>query len=148
MKNILVAVDLDANSTILVDKAAELAQKFGSKVWILHISDPEPDFVGNRVGPKYIREIRAKEIRSEHRQIRDYNDQLKNKGIEAEGLLVAGATAETILQEIKKLQADLVIIGHYHHSFLYKLFAGNTDFTIVEKAKVPVLIIPVKNSNS
>lgn len=143
MKNILVAVDLDDSTPLLVEKAAEQAEKFGSKVWVLHIADPEPDFVGNRVGPQYIRDLRREELLNEHRQIRKYTDSLKAKGLDADGLLIAGATIQLILEEIKKLNIDLVIIGHHQHSLMYKIFSGSTDIAIVKKSKVPVMIVPL-----
>jgi nucleotide-binding universal stress UspA family protein len=141
MKNILVTVDLNESSQLLVDKAAEQAEKFGSKVWILHIADPEPDFIGNEVGPQYIRDIRVKELLHEHQVIRKYIDQLKAKSIDADGLLIAGATVKTILQEVQKLNIDMVIIGHHKHSIMYKIFRGRTDTAIVSKSKVPVMVV-------
>jgi len=143
MKNILVAVDLNESSQTLVDKAAELAEKFNSKVWVLHIADPEPDFVGNKVGPQYIRDIRVEELLQEHKLMRKYSDQLLSKGIEAEGLLIAGATIKMILNEMDKLDIDLLIIGHHKHGFFYPIFADITDIAIVKKSKVPVLIVPL-----
>ena len=143
MNNILVAVDLNDSSQLLVEKAVEQAEKFGSKVWILHVADPEPDFVGNEVGPQYIRDLRADELLKEHRMIRKYIDYLKAKDINADGLLIAGATIQTILEETEKLNIDLVIIGHHQHSLVYKIFTGSTDIPVVKNSKVPVLIVPI-----
>lgn len=146
MKNILVAVDLEKSGQLLVDTAAQLAEKFGSTIYILHIADPEPDFIGNTVGPDYIREVRAKELHREHKLVQDYADQLRLKGIKADSLLIAGATVETIMQETKKLNADLLIIGHHKHGWLYKIFADVTDAAIINKSKVPVLVVPVAHA--
>ena len=47
MKNILVTVNFEEKETnILINKAVELAEKFGSKIWLIHIAAPDPDFVG------------------------------------------------------------------------------------------------------
>ena len=143
MKNILVAVGLDDGSQLLVEKAAEQAEKFGSKVWVLHIADPEPDFVGNKVGPQYIRDIRVKELLAEHHLVRKYSDFLKAKNIDADGLLIAGATVKLIMEEIEKLNIDLVIICRHQHSLLYKIFTGTTHSAVANKSKVPVLIVPL-----
>jgi nucleotide-binding universal stress UspA family protein len=143
MKNILVAVDLDDSAQLLVEKAAEQAEKFGSKVWVLHVADPEPDFVGNKVGPQYIRDLRVKELIHEHQLVRKYTDYLKTKNIDADGLLIAGATVQLILEEIEKLNIDLVVIGHHQHSLMYQIFTGTTHSAIVKKSKVPVLIVPL-----
>lgn len=106
MKNILVAIDFENPSETMVNKAAELAEKFGSKVWMLHIAAPDPDFVGNKVGPKYIKDLLVEEIRNEHKQLRKYADDLTAKGIEADGFVIQGHTIETLLSEIEKLKID------------------------------------------
>ena len=144
MKNILVAVDFEDETQMLVDKALELAQKLGSKIWLLHIAPNSPDYVGYSMGPQYIRDNVAVGLRNEHKLIQKYADQLKAKNVEAEGLLVQGATSETILKESAKLNIDLVVIGHHKHSSLYKIFVDDVDSEIISNSKVPVLIIPME----
>jgi nucleotide-binding universal stress UspA family protein len=147
MKNILVTVDFEDETSVLVENSIQLAQAFGSKVWILHITAPEPDFVGYRVGPQYIRDVRAEELRKEHKLIHQYTDQMKRLGIDADGLLIQGATAEMILNETVNLNIDLLIIGRRKHGFFGKLFGDNIVSTIIEKAEVPVLLIPFNKTD-
>ena len=87
MKNILVTVDFNKNEELLIDKALELAKSFDSKLWLMHIAAPDPDFVGYEVGPQYIRDSRAAEIRKEHRLLQEYTIKLKEKEVNTEGLL-------------------------------------------------------------
>lgn len=143
MKNILVAVDLEASSHQLVNSAAEQAEKSDAKVWVLHIAAPEPDFVGNEVGPQYVRDNLAEDIKKEHKLIRQYADELIARGIMAEALLIQGPTVKMILEEIEKLQIDLLIIGHRPHGFLFKIFLGENHTALVNKSKVPVLVVPL-----
>ena len=51
MKNILVTIDFKRNDQLLIDKAFQLAESFDSKLWLIHIAAPDPDFVGYEVGP-------------------------------------------------------------------------------------------------
>ena len=44
MKNILVAVDFKKNTGRLLKNAALIAEKFNSKIWIIHVAAPDPDF--------------------------------------------------------------------------------------------------------
>jgi len=46
MKNILVTFDFNKNEMLLIDKAFQLAESFNSKLWLMHIAAPDPDFVG------------------------------------------------------------------------------------------------------
>jgi nucleotide-binding universal stress UspA family protein len=142
VKNILVAIDFDKNVDVLIDKAFELAIKFNSKIWLMHIAAPDPDFVGYDAGPQYIRDCRAEDLRKEHRDIQKLASGLMEKGMHAEGLLIQGATIEMIIDESKKLNIDLIIAGHHKYGFFYKAFVGSVSAQIIKKSKIPVLIVP------
>lgn len=144
MKNILVAIDFNKNETLLIDKAFELAESFDSKLWLMHIAAPDPDFVGYEVGPQYIRDSRATKLRKEHKQLQKYSTMLKKKGVDSEGLLLQGATIEMIIEESKKLDADLIIAGQHDHGFFYNAFVGSVSAQIIKKSKIPVLIVPLE----
>ena len=144
MKNILVTIDFDNIEDLLIEKACELAKPFDSKLWLVHIAGPEPAFVGYKLRPQYIRDNRAKELRKEHRLIREYTNKLKEKCFHAEGLLIQGATVEMIMYEAEKLNIDLIIADHHDHGFLYKALIGSISSEIIKKTKTPVLIVPVK----
>ncbi|MBL0310783.1 MAG: universal stress protein [Bacteroidetes bacterium] len=143
MKNILVTIDFSEQESLLVDKALEIATAFKSKVWVLHIAAPDPDFVGYGVGPQYIRDSRAEELRDEHRKLQEYASRFTAKGIEAEGLLIQGSTIEMVMAEAEKLNIDLIIVGRQEHGFLYKAFVGSVSAEIIKESKIPVLIVPL-----
>lgn len=143
MNNILVTIDFDENTGLLVNQGFEMGQKFEAKVWLLHIAAPEPDFIGYKIGPQYIRDSRAGELRKEHKALQELADQLKAKGVDAEGLLIYGTTIDMIVEESGKLKCDLVIVGYHEHGLLYKAFNANKTFEIIKKSKVPVMIIPL-----
>ena len=144
MKNIVVTIDFKRNDQLLIDKAFQLAESFDSKLWLIHIAAPDPDFVGYEVGPQYIRDSRASDLRKEHKLLQEYADKLKKKGVNAEGILVQGATIEMILDEAKKLNVDLIIAGHQVHNFIYKVFVGSVSKGVVKKSKIPVLLVPLE----
>lgn len=143
MKNILLAIDFNDGEKILIDKALKWAKAFNAKIWMLHVASPEPEFVGFGVGPQYIRDSMAEELKKEHRMLFEYANQLRKEGVEAEGLLIKGMTTEMIMEEAEKLNIDLIITGHQDHSLLYKLFFGSVASGVVRKSKVPVLLIPL-----
>ena len=128
---------------LLLAQASLLAEKCGSKIWMIHVASPDPDFVGFEMGPKYIRDFVADELRTEHRQLQAYATELKGKSLDAEGLLVQGPTIDMIEAEVKKLNIDLLILGSHKHSFLYEAFVGNTAVRIIKESSIPVLIVPL-----
>jgi len=144
MKNILVTIDFNKNEKLLIDKAFQFAESFDSKLWLMHIAAPNPDFVGYEAGPQYIRDNRGTELRKEHKLLQKYATTLKKKGVDSEGLLIQGATIEMIIEESKKLNVDLIIAGHHEHGFFYNAFVGSVSAKIIKKSKIPVLIVPLE----
>jgi nucleotide-binding universal stress UspA family protein len=142
IKNILVAVDFTATDKPLLARALELAEKFKAQAWIIHVAMPDPYFVGYEPGPQYIRDLRAKDLRKEHKLLKRYADNFKKAGVKAESLLVQGQTAETILLEVQKLKIDLFVMGVHKHGFIDKLFSENNPAQLAIKSKLPVLIVP------
>ena len=143
MKNILLPLDFKGNELLLLDKATEIAQKFNSKVWLIHVAAPDPDYIGYDAGPQFIRDIRANELREDHKQIQTYARNLNQQGIEADALLIQGTTVETILKRTEKLDIDLIIIGHNTYSFFYKALFGSVSESLVKKSNIPVLVVPL-----
>lgn len=145
MKNILVSIDFNNNEKLLVDKALEMAKAFDAKIWLLHVAAPEPEFIGFGVGPQYIRDSRADELRKEHRILADYADLIRQENQECEGLLIQGATTDMILEEAAKLNIDLIITGYHDHNFLYKAFFGSVAKGVIKKSTIPVMLIPLED---
>ena len=143
MKNILVAVDFSNDDEVLLNRASQMALMFKSKIWVVHIAAPDPDFVGYEPGPQYVRDIRASDLRTEHKTLKTYAENLDKAGIESEGLLIQGPTVETILEEAAKLNIDLFVVGSHKHGFMHRLFNENTPIELAKKSNIPVLIVPL-----
>src|SRR6187455_2467334 len=99
MNNILVPIDLSPSSEGIFAMACLFAQRLECKLWLIHVAAPDPDFVGYGVGPQYVREQRADELRKEHVDLQSMAKRAGAHGINAEALLVQGPTAETLVQE-------------------------------------------------
>jgi nucleotide-binding universal stress UspA family protein len=147
MKNILVTIDFDSGEEKLLDTALTMANKFSAKVWLLHVTAPDPEFVGYDVGPQYIRDFRAEELRNEHKTLQEFAKRFEQKGIDAEGLLIQGATLEMILNEAQKLKIDLIIVGYEQHNFLYEALIGSVSSKLIKKSKIPVLVVPLEEES-
>ena len=144
MKNILVALDANDDSKILVDKAIQLAEKFDSKIWLLHVAAPEPDFVGYEPGPQFTRDERADELRREHIWIQKLADIVQSKNIPCEGLLVQGSTVAAIIEEAARLEADIIALAYHEHGFLHESWYGDNTDAIIRKSPIPVFVVPIK----
>jgi len=144
MKNILVAVDFESGDKLLLEHASKLAAKFESKVWIVHVAAPEPDFVGFDAGPVYVRKTLADDLRQEHKTLQVYAENLNSMNIQAESLLVQGPTVQTIFDEAVKLKSDILILGSHRHNFLKRVFGDDVSRQVIAKSKIPLLIVPLE----
>lgn len=143
MKSILVAIDIEDSNSQLLEQAAMIAQKFEAKLWLLYIAPPEPEFISNATGAKYLREMLAHELRDEHKKLQQLAADLKANNIEAEGLMVQGPTIEMIVSEAQKLECSLLMIGSHKHGFLFKAFFGSTAEDLMSHTKIPVMVVPL-----
>ncbi len=144
MHNILAAIDFSDITPAVVDKAAAIAKCFDSKLWLIHIAAPDPDFVGYGTGPQCERDWRAKVLRKEHQYLHDKALELEQDKINVTPLLVQGATVETILKQASKLKADMIVIGSHGHGALYQILLGSVSQGVVHQSVCPVLIVPAK----
>ncbi|MCM4157764.1 universal stress protein [Gramella sp. AN32] len=144
IKNIMVAVDFNDSIGELMQYADEMALKFKAKIWVLHVADPEPDFIGYEPGPQYIRDIKAEEYREEHRNLQEICKNFISKEVAADALLIQGSTVQTVIEEAKKLHIDLLVVGTHKHSFFHNLLNENISLELLKKAEIPMLTIPIQ----
>lgn len=142
MKNILTPLDLKAETGTVLEHATELARVMGSKLWVLHVAAPNPDFVGYEAGPQYIRDVRADTLREERAELHRITSAITSKGLNAQPLLVMGPTVETILAEAERLEADIIVMGTHGRRGLAKAFMGSTCDDVLRANRFPVLVVP------
>jgi len=143
IKNILVAVDFNDNIGDLLSYAESIATKFSSKIWLIHVSAPDPDFVGYEPGPQYIRDSRAEELKDEHRRLQGLRKTFLSGNLRSEALLIQGSTVETVLEEAEKLNADLLIVGTHKYGFMESFFLESVSLKLFKNANIPFLAIPI-----
>jgi len=142
MKNIIAAIDFSNVTEKVIEKAAEIAASFPSKLWLIHVAAPDPEFVGYEIGPQHERDWRAETLHEEHKTIQDKAEHLRNRGIEVTALLVQGHAAETVLMHAEKVKADLIVLGTHGHGAIYKLLVGSVSEEILQKSLSPIMLIP------
>lgn len=145
MKKILVAINLEKNADRLLSKAEELARAFNSKIWILHVSEPDPDdYLGLEAGPQFAQDKRVENRKKEAALVKQLAEDLQQKNIEAVGVLLEGSTVKMIKEEVKEIGADLLIAGHHKRNFFYQMFVGSVEQDIMADLDIAVLLVPVE----
>lgn len=143
INSILVLVDSpEANIEGLMRQAIFFSRQFGAKLMLLHVSSPNPDFVGYDAGPQSVRDNAARALRAEHHAMQSLAETAREQGINAAALSVQGDTVEKILLEVEKLRADMVIAASHHHGLLYRLVYGDLAQALLKTLACPILLIP------
>ncbi len=142
MHNLLVSVDFSDITELLVDRAASIADAFGSTVRLLHVAPPDPTFASSRAWPQEVRDELAKELFGEHDVLKDLAKALQERGIDAKALVDRGPIVDTILSIAKKTKTDLIIVGSRSHGALFQLSPRSVVKGIISKSHCPVMVIP------
>lgn len=140
-QRILVCIDFSNVTPHLLETTRALLDQ-QSGVLLLHVAEPEPDFVGFDPGPQTVRTAVARDIRADHALL----EQLKSEFPEgmATALQVQGPTAIKILQEAKSHSSELIVLGSHGHGALYHLLMGTVTSAVLREARVPVLVVPAQ----
>ncbi|MDR5590232.1 universal stress protein [Christiangramia sp. SM2212] len=151
MKKVLIGLDYNPNSEIVVRSGYELAKKLGADVCLIHVlADVSyygvnyPSFMGYEgynelaVDLNVIAELRevAKNF------VETAADHLNDPSVTTH--MADGPTSTAILQYAEDWGADMIVLGTHSHSVLEKVLMGTTASHILEKTKVPVYLVPIK----
>ena len=140
---VLMAINFSENSKRLVEKTTSLLRSSLGSVWLLHVAEPDPDFVGYEVDTAVMRDQVAEQYHSEHLRLQELAGFLRIQGYDAKALLIQGETGKTIIQQAEKLGVDLIVIGSSEHGALYHFLLGDTIQGVLHDSGRPVLVMPI-----
>ncbi|HEY7866706.1 MAG TPA: universal stress protein [Psychromonas sp.] len=109
-KHVLVAIDLAETSDIVISKAVSLAKNLDAKLSFISIdiSHPDTDRVYDPVEVKLIEE-KHQELTAKLKELAELTDYPITTT-----KVVGGDVEETLMREITKIKADLLVCGHHH----------------------------------
>ena len=141
----LIAIDFSESMKKIIE-SAKLCIRDNDQVILLHVAEPDPDFVGYEADTKQMRDIEAKRYYKEKCDLETIKEDLSKEGINSKALLIQGAIIDTILKEAEKLAIDVIIIGSHGKNFMQRTLLGSSSTGIIHKATLPVLIVPTHSS--
>lgn len=147
MKRLLVALDATPADRTVVERAATLAKALTAQLRLVHVAAPHPDFVGYEVGPQYIRDLRAEELKHEHAELMRWRADLLAQGVEVDTRLVMGPIVETLTAEADEFNADLIVMGSRGRHGLARLLLGSVSEEVLKDHKWPLYIIPTPSNS-
>ena len=143
MRNILMASDLSSRSDRAFDRAVQLAKQFKSGLHVLHVLDEDlPPHLQDQLLDNAEKTLKAQAGRARKNVSKAKGGKAGKDGV----VVAAGTPAQTILDQAKKLKADMIITGAHKKDSLCDLFIKSTAEKLLRFCEKPVLIakLPVK----
>ncbi|MEJ5301552.1 MAG: universal stress protein [Thermodesulforhabdaceae bacterium] len=146
IRNILIPVDFSENSQRAVEYGLFMAKVNGAKVYMMHVISQrivdaihelsvkgyKGDFVEIM---KSVRQDREKDMRS-------LVASSMADGLEIEFILKEGKPGSEIMETVKEIKPDLIVIGHQGRSALGSFLLGSVAQYVLNHAPCPILVIP------
>lgn len=84
LKNIVVAVDFNDAVGELLGYAEGMAEKFGARIWVLHVSEPGADAGTKKPGAQYLKDFKSEELKEVHKTLQMYCETFLSEKVEKE----------------------------------------------------------------
>jgi nucleotide-binding universal stress UspA family protein len=147
MKTIVVAVDFSNVTSSVLEMASGLAKAFGAKLRLLHVVEPEPSYTAYGFTPDEFPALHAYQEEAKRRAATKLEELLATvkPGLpDAECQIAEGSPLHSLLDYIKEVGADFVVLGSHGHGAIASLLLGSVAEGMVRKATVPTLVVPAK----
>ncbi len=142
--NILVAIDFSETTGRIMSFVSKLVAEGKMNLFLVHVVQPEPDFIGYKVGPESERDFIAKRFHEKHVQLQELAGSFQFPGTTVTPLLIQGPTIQTILEEAEKLKAGMIITGSHGNRSMMHLLMGSVSKGLIKNSTIPVLVVPSK----
>ena len=146
VKRIVVGYDGSEGAQRALDRAADLAQAFGSELIVASVITPvDLAPVGETVMPLAPLAAPAIDPELEAERWQEIADEarrrLGERGLTAEIVSPVGAAANEIADVADERDADLIVVGTHEPGFLDRLLAGSVSQGVARRAHCDVLIV-------
>ncbi|AFS79230.1 universal stress protein domain-containing protein, UspA family [Gottschalkia acidurici 9a] len=131
IKKILVPVDGSEPNKKAIDEAKDMAARFNSKVYLLHVVD-----VDYLLDHSVLSDLKSQRARILDEAVSHF------EGIDVEKTIVLGNPSEEIMRKADEEDIDLIIMAKRGLTGLQKYLIGSVTSKVVSHSKKPVLVLP------
>ena len=148
MKNILVPVDFSNQAKYAAKVASDIAKLTNSKIFLLHMLElptgvVDPSNFGNSSNTPTTLLF----LKRAHEKFEDFKNLPFFEGIEVEDSVQFHKAYDGIVDESKKQNIDLIVMGSKGTSGLEEMLVGSNTEKVVRNSDVPVLVIKQEVEN-
>jgi nucleotide-binding universal stress UspA family protein len=141
MKKLLVAVDLSEPSKEVIETAMRLALAVDGSIELVHVREPYVYALAGQYGPSPEQEQSL--VTWIDRTLAEASDRLNHARVPCVTTSLYGSPAREIVAHAEKIGADLIVVGTHGRGGITHAVLGSVAERIVQKAKRPVLTVPI-----
>jgi nucleotide-binding universal stress UspA family protein len=158
-RTVLCALDLEPDSGAVLRQAVGSAHAHGARLILLHVvegmSPSSRAMIRNVMSDDEIEKIHVDGLAHLRREFldrlkafceRELPDGMTEATAIAEIHFAEGPTAQTIVDEARRLGADLLVMGLHSRTGLGRLLVGSVARRVLHLARQPVLLVPTASS--
>jgi universal stress protein A len=141
LARLLVPVDFSDCSLRALEYALALAERFGSKIVLLHVVEPAVYPENYLVASPALDETNQNLLESARERLQELRHKRIGHRIQAETLVRMGRAHSEIPDTAKALGADLIVLGTHGYTGLKHALLGSTAERVVRQGPCPVLTV-------
>jgi nucleotide-binding universal stress UspA family protein len=156
IKKILYATDLSPNSVFAFRFASAIARQHGARIVILHVLEriqgSTKALIAAYISEEQIHSMEGQKREKVMGEIRRRLDRFCEEECRLDAGLMErverievceGYPAEEILQQAKKYDCDLIVMGSHGKGLLENTFVGSVTRQVLRRTRLPVTVIPL-----
>jgi manganese transport protein len=137
-KKILIALENSPADETILPHGAELAQRFGSSLLLLHVAD---GWAARNFNKLELAE--SEEMKNDREYLETIASRLRSGGLSVETMLALGNPPEEILKVADDGHCDLIAMASHGHRLFGDLFHGSTITEVRHRTSIPILVVRV-----
>ena len=142
LKNILVPIDFSDASKKALRYAADLAEKVGGTITLVHVIEPLPDYSGFDAQPIMRSNFWLTQAKKAFQKLCE-EDHVAQSLVQ-NTFIREGTPHDEITEAARESEADLIIIATNGRTGLTHILLGSTSERVVRHAPCPVLVVREK----
>jgi universal stress protein A len=140
IKKIVVGVDFSEATEPVLQAAITVARGSGASLDVVHVRDMLPDLTEGAIPFAEQKEIMLDRVNDGLSRI---SDRLADSGLVVVTSALEGRAHTELVTHAAKTGADLIIVGTHGRSGIAHAVLGSVAERVVQKARRPVLVVPV-----
>lgn len=136
-KVILVPIDFSANSERALDYACDLAAKLGSTVRLVHAFAAPPKQLQVALSESILENL----VKEHQEELEKLAGARRGRASFGEHTVEVGDPRDTILETVKALGVELIVMGTHGRRGLSRVMMGSVAEDVIRRAPCPVLVV-------